>query len=82
MILGFQKSQSFLHVIVRNYQIMYIARDLLKAKICGLREGEGRGGLTPLSRLICEILYSVGQGNFTFSEKSQGISETSGCRNP
>ena len=26
-----QKSQSFLHVIFRNYQIMYIARDLLKA---------------------------------------------------
>lgn len=31
LILGPQKSQFFLHVMLRNYEIMYIARDLLKA---------------------------------------------------
>ena len=39
-----------------------------------------RGGWRPLSGLICEIVNSVGQGNFTFvrekSGKSQGISNT------
>ena len=42
-----------------------------------------RGGLSPSSSLMCEIVNSVGQGNFTFvrkkSEESQGISEISGC---
>ena len=42
-----------------------------------------RGGLTPSSSLICEIVNSVGQGNFTFvrkkSEESLGISAISGC---
>ena len=33
---------------------------------------EGRGGLSPLSRLICEILNSVGQGNFTFVREKSG----------
>ena len=44
-----------------------------------------RGGWRPLSGLICEIVHSVGQGNFTFvrekSGKSQGISNTYGCGN-
>ena len=44
-----------------------------------------RGGWRPLSGLICEIVNSVGQGNFTFvrekSGKSQGISNTYGCGN-
>ena len=44
-----------------------------------------RGGWRPLSGLICEIVNSVGQGNFTFvrekSGKSQGISNTNGCGN-
>ena len=42
----------------------------------------GSRGLSPLSGLICEIVNSVGQGNFTFVKKksgrSQGTSETSG----
>ena len=38
-----------------------------------------RGGLSPSSGLMCEIVHSVGQGNFTLSGKSQGISETPGC---
>ena len=29
-------------------------------------------GLSPSSGIICEIVNSVGQGNFTFSVKSQG----------
>ena len=42
-----------------------------------------RGGWRPLSGLICEIVNSVGQGNFTFvrekSGKSQGkVREKSG----
>ena len=41
-----------------------------------------RGAVNPLSGLICEIVNSVGQGNFTFARKKsgkiQGISETSG----
>ena len=44
-----------------------------------------RGGWRPLSGLICEIVNSVGQENFTFvrekSGKSQGISNTYGCGN-
>ena len=44
-----------------------------------------RGGWRPLSGLICEIVNSVRQGNFTFvgekSGKSQGISNTYGCGN-
>ena len=44
-----------------------------------------RGGLTPSSGLMCEVVNSVGQGNFTFVRKKsgtrQGISETSGCGN-
>ena len=38
--------------------------------------GEGdhalRGALGPLSGLICEIVNSVGQGNFTFVRKKSG----------
>ena len=38
--------------------------------------GEGdhalRGALGPLSGLICEIVNSVGQGNFTFVRKRSG----------
>ena len=41
-----------------------------------------RGGWRPLSGLICEIVNSVGQGNFLhLSGKSQGISNTYGCGN-
>ena len=44
-----------------------------------------RGAVGPLSGLICEIVNSVGQGNFTFvrkkAGKNHGISETSGCGN-
>ena len=48
-----------------------------------------RGALGPLSGLICEIFFSVDQGNlsqiWTFvtkkSGKNYGISETSGCDN-
>ena len=32
----------------------------------------GSRGLSPLSGLICEIVNSAGQGNFTFVKKSQG----------
>ena len=31
-----------------------------------------RGALSPLSGLICEIINSVGQGNFTFVLKKSG----------
>ena len=44
-----------------------------------------RGALGPLLGLICEIVNSVGQGNFAFvrkkSGKKHGISETCGCGN-
>ena len=40
-----------------------------------------RGGLSPLSRLICKIVYSVGQGNFTFVLKKSGNFRTSGYNN-
>ena len=33
---------------------------------------EGRERLSPLSRLICEILNSAGQGNFTFVREKSG----------
>ena len=33
-------------------------------------EGDGcQGALSPLSGLICEIVNSIGQGNFTFIRK-------------
>ena len=32
LMLGFQENQSFLFVMLRNYQFMYTARDLLKAE--------------------------------------------------
>ena len=38
-----------------------------------------RGGFSPSSGLMCEIVNSVDQGNFTFFRKSQRISENSGC---
>ena len=31
-----------------------------------------RGGLNPLSGLICEIVNSAGQGEFTFVRKKSG----------
>ena len=36
------------------------------------------GGFSPSSGLMCEIVNSVGQRNFTFFRKRQRISETSG----
>ena len=70
--------------MLRNFQFIYTERDLLKAIIDGWVMAE-RVALSPLSELICEIVNSVGQGNFTVvrkkAGKSQGISETSGCGN-
>lgn len=70
--------------MLRNFQFIYTERDLLKAIIDGWVMAE-RVALSPLSGLICEIVNSVGQGNFTVvrkkAGKSQGISETSGCGN-
>ena len=40
-----------------------------------------QGGCRSLSRLICEIVNLVGQGNCIFLSKKLGISETSGCGN-
>ena len=37
------------------------------------------GGFSPSSGLMCEIVNSVGQRNFTFFRKRQRTSETSGC---
>ena len=34
-----------------------------------------RGGWRPLSGLICEIVNSVGQGNFTFVREKSGKSQ-------
>ena len=36
LMLGFQKNQSSLHVILGSYQFMYTPRDLLKAWIKGV----------------------------------------------
>ena len=43
---------------------MYTARDLERMAV--------RGGLSPLSGLICKIANSVGEGNFTFVRKTSG----------
>ena len=44
-----------------------------------------RGALSPFSGLVCKTFNSVGQENFTLvrkkSEKSQEISEITGCGN-
>ena len=40
-----------------------------------------REGLIPFSGIICAIVCSVHQGNFTFVRKKLGISGTSGCGN-
>ena len=82
--LSFEFFSFFLHVMLRNFQFIYTERDLLKAIIDGWVMAE-RVALSPLSGLICEIVNSVGQGNFTVvrkkAGKSPGISETSGCGN-
>ena len=69
--------------MLRNYQFTYTARDLLKAVMDGWGMAE-RVASSPLWSIICEIVNSVGQGNFTVVRKRQGkvgISETSGCGN-
>lgn len=69
--LAFQEHQCLLHIMFTNYQLfMYAAHDLVMTL---------RGGFSPSSGLMCEIVNSVDQGNFTFFRKSQRISETSGC---
>ena len=57
--------------MLRNFQFIYTERDLLKAIIDGWVMAE-RVALSPLSGLICEIVNSVGQGNFTVVRKRQG----------
>ena len=37
-----------------------------------VEEMVARGGLSPSSGLMCEIVNSVGQGNFTFVRKKSG----------
>ena len=62
LMLGFERNQSFLHVTLRNYQFIYISRNLLW----------GEHWWSPLLGVICEIVNSVGQGNFTFVRKKSG----------
>ena len=69
--LSFEFFSFFLHVMLRNCQFIYTERDLLKAIIDGWVMAE-RVALSPLSGLICEIVNSVGQGNFTVVRKRQG----------
>ena len=57
--------------MLRNFQFIYTERDLLKAIIDGWMMAE-RVALSPLSGLICELVNSVGQGNFTVVRKRQG----------
>ena len=57
--------------MLRNFQFIYTERDLLKAIIDGWVMAE-RVALSPLSGLICEIVNSVGQGNFTVVRKKAG----------
>ena len=71
--LGFQENQSFFHVTLTNYQFMYTVCVLLKALFNKWVERMAvRGGWRPLSGLICEIVNSVGQGNFTFVREKSG----------
>ena len=71
--LGFQDNQSFFHVMLTNYQFMYTVCVLLKALFNKWVERMAvRGGWRPLSGLICEIVNSVGQGNFTFVREKSG----------
>ena len=79
--LGFQENQSFFHITLRNsihVHCVCLAESINK----WVERMAVRGGWRQLSGLICEIVNSVGQGNFTFvREKSQGISNTYGCGN-
>ena len=61
LMLGFRESQSFLHILSRNYQFMYTEGDLLKHKKMAVR-----GVFSPFSGPNCKIVNSVGQGNFKF----------------
>ena len=71
--LGFQENQSFFHVTLTNYQFMYTVCVLLKALFNKWVERMAvRGAWRPLSGLICEIVNSVGQGNFTFVREKSG----------
>ena len=70
LMLVFKENQSFLDVILRNYEFMYTPR---AESIKWISEGDGRvsWGLSLLSGLIiiCEIVNSVGRGSFTFVRK-------------
>ena len=68
--LGFQENRSFFHVTLRNYQFMYTAC-LAESINKWVERMAVRGGWRPLSGLICEIVNSVGQGNFTFVREFQ-----------
>ena len=69
--LGFQENQSFFHVTLRNsihVHCVCLAESLNK----WVERIAVRGGWRPLSGLICEIVNSVGQGNFTFVREKSG----------
>ena len=69
LMLGFQENQSFLFVMLRNYQFMYTARDLLKAERKRGEEDAVRGGLNPLSGFVKLLIHLV-RGILHWSGKS------------
>ena len=70
---GFQGNQfNFAFYVKELPIIMYTARDLLKALNKWVERMAVRGGLSPLSGLICKIANSVGEGNVTFVRKTSG----------
>ena len=65
--LGFERNESCLPIILRNYQFTYAALDLLKALINGFEGIAVRGALSPFSGLTSEIVNSIVReksGNF------------------
>ena len=78
--MGFQKDQSFFNIIVNS---IHTHCTWLAENINIWVEGMAvREGLSVLSGIIWEVIYSVGQGNLHLSGKSQGtLRNTSGCGN-
>ena len=92
LIVGFQKSRSFLHVIVKELHCINSCTlhvSCWKHKLINGWRGSGCEGSTEhwvhyeLSGLICAIVNSVDQGNFTVFRKNseEKIPETPGCSN-
>ena len=70
--LGFQKKSIFFARYVKKLSIQVHCMCLAESINKWVEGMAVRAALSPLSGLICEIVNSIGQGNFTFIRKKSG----------